>query len=71
MQEQYAASTSMEADVQGMPEFVSDKISNEMTQYHAVDTLLKVDVQGTAMQGNYGSCWTKAEDWSFQAWSKC
>ena len=46
MQEQYAASTSMEADVQGMPEFVSDKISNEMTQQHAVDTLLKVDVQG-------------------------
>ena len=44
MQEQYAASTSMEADVQGMPEFVSDKISNEMTQKHVVDTLLKVDV---------------------------
>ena len=44
MQEQYAASTSMEVDVQGIPEFVSDKINNEMTQQHAIDTLLKVDV---------------------------
>ena len=46
MQEQYAASTSMEVEVRWMPEFVSDKISNEMTQQHAIDTLLKVDVQG-------------------------